>query len=128
MFLFLSYFIYTYKSLNYFFLKGTVLLESTTKIKIDCIALNESIIRLRFAINRIKISLLEPEIQPAKGARSHYAGPMTSRDVISLQPATISLVTLHNRFLTVEDYTKATQVISDTHLPCRRCESWMFVI
>ena len=51
-------------------------------------------IKLQFATNRIKIDLLEQEIQPAKGARRHYAGPMTSRDVIGLPPKTISLVTL----------------------------------
>ena len=86
-------------------------------------------IQLQFATNRIKIGPLEPEIQPAKGARSHYTVPMTSRDVISLQLVTISLVTLIcNCFLTVEDYTKETQEISDSQLPYRRCESRRFVI
>ena len=85
-------------------------------------------IQLQFATNIIKIGPLEPEIQPAKGARRHYAGPMTSRDVISLPPVTISLVTLENYFLTVEDYTKETQEISDAQLPYRRCERRMFVI
>ena len=50
--------------------------------------------------------------QPGIGAQRHYAGPMTSRDVIGLPPVTISLVTLYNCFLTVEDYTKDTQEIS----------------
>ena len=44
-----------------------------------------------FTTNRIKIGLLEPEIQPVKGARRHYAGSMTSRNVIGLPPVTISL-------------------------------------
>ena len=52
---------------------------------------------------------------------------MTSRDVISLPPLTISFVTLNNSFLTVEDYTKETQEISDSQLPYRRCENRMFV-
>ena len=47
----------------------------------------------------------EPEIEPAKGAQRHCTEPMTSRDVIGLAPVTISLVTLNNYFLTVEDYT-----------------------
>ena len=52
-------------------------------------------IQLQFATNRIKIGLLEPEIEPAKAvARRHYAGPMKSRDVIGLLSVTISLVTL----------------------------------
>ena len=59
------------------------------------------------------------EIQPAKGALRHYAGPMMSRDVIGLPPVTISLVTLYNCFLTVEDYTKGTQEISCGQLPYR---------
>ena len=61
-------------------------------------------IQLQLITNRINISPLEPKIQPAKGARRHYAGPMTSSDPISLPPVTISLVTLYNYcFLTVED-------------------------
>ena len=52
-------------------------------------------IQLQFATTRIKIGPLEPEIQPAKGVRRYYAGPMTSRDVISLPLVTISLVTLY---------------------------------
>ena len=60
--------------------------------------------------------------------RSHYAGPMMSRDVIRLPPVTISLVALYNNwFLTVEDYTEETQEISDAQLPYKRCESRMFV-
>ena len=84
-----------------------------------------------FSTNRIKFGSLVPEIQPDKGALRHYAGPMTSRDVIGMQPVTISLVTLYNCFLTVEDYTKDTQEISCDQLPCRRCEKSerrMFVI
>ena len=97
--------------------------------KIDYIVSNESkIIQLQFATKRIKIGLLEREIQHAKGAWRHYAAPMTSRDVISLQPATISLVTLCNCFLTVGDCTKETQENSGAQLPYRRCESRMFVI
>ena len=69
-------------------------------------------IQLKFAKNRIKLGLLELEIQPAKGWRRHYAGHLTSRDVIGLLPGTISLVTLYNYFLTVEDYTKDAQKIS----------------
>ena len=65
--------------------------------------------QLQFAISRIKICSLVPEIQPAKGALRHYAVPTTSRDVIGLLPVTISLVTLYNCILTVEDYTKDTQ-------------------
>ena len=45
---------------------------------------------------------------------------MTSRDVIGMPPVTISLVTLYNCFLTVEDYTKDTQEISCGQLPYRR--------
>ena len=64
--------------------------------KIDRIALNESrMIQLQFATNRIKISPLELEIQPAKGAR---------RQAIGLTQVTLSLVTLYNCFLTLEDY------------------------
>ena len=97
--------------------------------KIDCIALNESrMVQLLFAINRIKIGSLEPEIQSTKCARRHYAGPMTSRDFISLPPVKILLVTLCNSFLIVEDYTKETPEISGAQLPYRRCESRMFVI
>ena len=33
-------------------------------------------IQLQFATNRIKIGPLETDIQPVKGARRHYAGPM----------------------------------------------------
>ena len=81
---------------------------------------------LQFATNRIKIGPLEPEIQPAKGELRHYAGTMTSRDVIVLPPVTISL---YNNFsLTVEDYTKDTQEISCGQLPYRRSERKMFVI
>ena len=40
-----------------------------------------------------------------RGATSLLHGPLTSRDVIGLAPVTISLVTLCNCFLTVEDYT-----------------------
>ena len=62
---------------------------------IDFIALNESRrIQLQFVTNRIKIGPLEPEIQPAKCARRHYAEPMMSRDVKDLPPVTISLVTI----------------------------------
>ena len=87
------------------FVKGTVRIDNM--IKIYFIALNEfRRIQLQFATNRIKKGPLEPEIQPAKFARRHYAGPMTSRDVIGLPPVTISLVILHNCFLIVEDYTK----------------------
>ena len=85
-------------------------------------------IQLQFSTSIIKIGPLEPEIQPAKGARRHYSEPMTSRDVISLPPVTISLVTLYNCFLTVEDYTKETQEISGAQLPYRRCKSRMLVI
>ena len=81
--------------------------------KIDFIALNESImIQLQFATNRIKIDPLEPAIESDKGKQSHYARPLPSRDVISLQPLTISLVTLYNCFLTMQDYAKETQEIS----------------
>ena len=59
-------------------------------------------------------------VQPAKGVRRHYAGPMTSRDVICLPPVTISLVTPYNCFLAVEHYAKDTQEISSTQLPYRR--------
>ena len=53
--------------------------------KIDIIALNESSrIQLQFASNRIKIGPLEPEIQPAKCARRHYAWSLTSLDVIGI--------------------------------------------
>ena len=48
--------------------------------------------------------------------RRHYAGPMTSCDVIGLPPVTISLVTLYNCFFTVEDFTKDTQEISGSLL------------
>ena len=94
---------------------------------------NESIsIQLQFATNSIKFGPLEPEIQRAKvGALRHYAGPLTSRDVKGLPPVTISLVTLYNCFLTVEDYTKDTQEISCGQLPNRRRERTqrrMFVI
>ena len=51
-----------------------------------------------------------------------------SRDVVGLPPVTMSLVTLYNCFLTVEDYTKDTQEISCGHLPYRRREKRMFVI
>ena len=56
-------------------------------------------IQLQFATNQIKIGPLEPEIQPDKGARRHYAGIMTSRDFISLTPVTISLVTVYNNMV-----------------------------
>ena len=65
-------------------------------------------------------NLQQTKIQPAKGVRRHYAGPMTSRDVIGLPPVTISLVTLYNCFLTVEDYTKDTQAIPGTEGPTTR--------
>ena len=81
---------------------------------------------LQFATNRIKIGPLEPEIQPAKVELRHYAGTMTSRDVIVLPPVTISLY--NNCSLTVEDYTKDTQEISCGQLPYRRSERKMFVI
>ena len=80
-------------------------------LKIDFIALNKSRrIQLQFATNRIKIGPLELEIRHAKGARRHYARPMTSCDVIGLPPVTILLVTLYNCFLTVEDYTKESRL------------------
>ena len=62
-------------------------------------------IQLQFATNRIKIGPLEPEIQPSKVER---------REVIGMPLVTISLVTLYNCFLTVENYTKDTQEISGT--------------
>ena len=97
--------------------------------KIDFIALNESImIQLQFATNRIKIDPLEPVIESDKGKQSHYARPLPSRDVISLQPLTISLVTLYNCFLTMQDYAEETQEISDAQLTYRHCESRMSVI
>ena len=97
--------------------------------KIDFMSLNDSKrIQLQFATNRIKIGPLEPEIQPAKGARRHYTRPRTSRDVIGLSQVLISLVTLYNCLLTVEDYTKDTQEISGTQSPYRRCERRIFVI
>ena len=71
---------------------------------------------LQFATNRIKIGLLETEIQPAKGALRHYAGPMTSRDVIGVSK-TIPFATLYSCFLTLEDYTKDKQEISCGQLP-----------
>ena len=90
--------------------------------KIDFIALNESRkFWLQFATDRIKIGPLEPEIQPAKGARRHFAGPMTSLDIMGLPPIPISLVTLYNCLLTVEK-------ISGTQLPYRRCERRIFFI
>ena len=71
----------------------SVLAKIVRVFKIDFIALSESKkIQLQFAINRIKIGPLEPEIQPAKGARRHYAGPITSSDVICQPPAKLSLV------------------------------------
>ena len=86
--------------------------------KIDFIALNESSrIQLQLARSRIKIGPLEQEIQPAKVARRHCIGPMTSRDIIGLTPVTISLVTDYKCFLTVEDYTKETQEITGAQLP-----------
>ena len=49
--------------------------KSTESSKIDFIVLIKSrIIQPLFATNRIKIGPLEPEIQPAKGTRRHYAG------------------------------------------------------
>ena len=71
---------------------------------------------------------LEPELQPVKGEQRHYAGSMTSRDVIGLPPVTTSLVALYNCFLTVEDCTKDTQEISGTQLTYRRCERRIIVI
>ena len=66
-----------------------------------------------FTTNRIKMGLLEPARRYSdKGARCHNAGPVTSDDVIGLPPVTISLATLYNCFLSVEDYTKDTQEIS----------------
>ena len=95
----------------------------------DCFALSESRrIQLQFATNRIKTGPFEPEIQTARGARRQYAKPMASRDVIGLPPVTISLATLYNSFMTVEDYTKETYEISCAQLPYRRCASTMFVI
>ena len=92
------------KFLVYFGFKGAVLVKNRQKVKIDFIVLNESrMIQLQFATNRIQIGPLESE--PAKGVRRHYAGPMSSRDVISLPPVTISLATLYNCFLTMEDST-----------------------
>ena len=63
-----------------------------------------------------------------QSSRRRYARLMTSRHVIVLPLVTISLVTLYNCFLTVEDYTKGTQEISGTQLPYRLCERRMFVI
>ena len=49
---------------------GPESLKIDRMFKIDFIALNESKkIQLQFATNRIKIGLLETEMQPAKGAR-----------------------------------------------------------
>ena len=108
--------------------RKVILVKNRHMFEIDFIASNESrMIQLQFTTNRIEIGPLEPEIQPAKGERRHYAGPMT-RDVISLPPVTISLVIHYNCFLTVEDYTKETQEISGVQFPYRRCESSMFVI
>ena len=84
---------------------GTESVKIDNTFKIDFIALNESRrIQLQFATDRMKIGSKELETQPAKGARHHYAGVMTSRDVIGLPP-----VTLCNCLLTVEDYTKETR-------------------
>ena len=48
--------------------KGTYWVEIGNMFKIDFIALNESRrIQLQFVLNRIKITPLESEIQPAKG-------------------------------------------------------------
>ena len=90
-------------------LRDTESLKVDNMFEIDFIASNQSrTIQLQFATNRIKIGLLEPEIQLAKGEQRHYAGPMTSRDVIGLPPVTVSLATLYNCYLIVEDYTKDT--------------------
>ena len=77
----------------------TCTFKSIESVKIDkifkiyFIALNEfkKNIQLQFATNRIKISPLEQEIQPPKDARRHYAGPMTSRDVIGMPPVCNSI-------------------------------------
>ena len=69
--------------------------------KIGFIAVNESRrIQLQFATNRIKISPLEPEIQPAKGCATSVRWPMTSLH----RPAAGNNVICHNfyLFLTVE--------------------------
>ena len=121
--------IMAYLRIIYNILKGTESVKIDSMFKIDFMSLNDSRrIQLQFATNRIKIGPLEPEIQPAKGARSHYTRPMTSRDVIGLSQVLISLVTLYNCLLTVEDYTKDTQEISGTQSPYRRCERRIFVI
>ena len=110
-------------------IKRTVLVNIDKMFKIYFIALNVSrMIQLQFATNRIKIHSLEPDVQPSKYVRRLFAGPMASREVMSLPPVRISLVTLYNCFLTVEDYTKETQEISGTKLPYRHCESMMFVL
>ena len=81
---------------------GTVLAKIDRVFKIYFIASNESRrIQLQLATNRIKIRPLEPEIQPGKDGQRHYAGPITSRDVIGMPPKSISLVTLYNCFLTI---------------------------
>ena len=110
-------------------IKGTVLVKIDRMFKIDFIALNESkMIQLQFATSRLKIGPLEPEIHPVKSAWRRYVGPVTSRDVISLKTSNNITCNTYNYFLTVEDYTKETQKISDAQLPYKLCESRMFVI
>ena len=101
-------------SLSLRMLKGTESVKIDIMFKIYFIDLNEARrIQLQFVINRFKIGPLEPEIQPAKGARRHRPLPSV----------TISLITLYNCFLTVEYYTNETQEISGAQLPYRRRES-----
>ena len=73
-------------------------------------------------------SKLEPELRPAKGAWSHYAGPMTSHIVINLPQVAISLCINLQNVLTVKVHLQDTQEISGTQLPCRRRERRMFFI
>ena len=62
-----------FRSSNIMQVRGDLLVKINRMFKIDFIALNQSkMIQLQFATSRIKIGPLEPEIQPAKGARNHY--------------------------------------------------------
>ena len=77
----------------FYWIEGTKSVKINNMLEIDFIALRKfRRIQLKLATNRIKKGILEPEIQPFKGAQCQYGRPMTSRDVIGLTPVTISLL------------------------------------
>ena len=94
--------------------------------KIDFIPLNEfRRIQIQFATNRIKIGLLEPEIQPSKCCATSLRNAF---DVMGQPPVAIRCVIIFVLFLTVDVHLQDTQDISEAQLPYRHIERSMFVV